>query len=69
MRRTRPRTGASVTGGDRVQLGGVWYSVRTAVSDRNHLRHITGMNETTGRNVAMRLHPHQDFPVDREEDL
>jgi len=69
MRRARPRTGATVKEGDRIQLGGVWYSVRTAISDRNRLRHVTGMNEATGRNVRMRLHPHQDFPVDREEEL
>jgi len=61
--------GGSVRAGDRVQIGGIWYEVRTAISDRNRLRHFTGRNEATGRNVKGRLDPVQDFEVDREEDL
>lgn len=67
MRRTRLRTGSSVQAGDRVRAGGTWYLVRTAISDRNRLRHFTGLNEATGRNVRGRLDPVQDFEVDREE--
>lgn len=62
-------SGASVKTGDRVRVGGVWYSIRTALSDRNRLRHFTGVNEVTGRNVRGRLDPVQDFEVEREEPL
>jgi hypothetical protein len=69
MRRTRLRMGAAVQAGDRVRIGGVWYAVRTAVSDRNGLRHFTGRNEVTGRSVKGKLDPVQDFEVEREEEL
>ena len=67
MRKTRFRLGASVKAGDRVLVAGVWYVIRTAVSDRNRLRHFTGLNEATGRNVRGRLDPVQDFEVERDE--
>jgi len=67
MRKTRFRLGANVKAGDRVLVAGVWYVIRTAVSDRNRLRHFTGLNEATGRNVRGRLDPVQDFEVERDE--
>lgn len=69
MRKIRLRRGAEVQAGDRVLVGGTWYSVRTAVSSRNKLRHLTATNESTSRNAQVRLDPVQDFEVERDEPI